>query len=112
MIISLYKDTKLKVNTKIAFFPTPQEIVNIMMLKLSFKDKEDINKDSLRILDTGFGERAFLDRIIQHNISKKINGIELDEIFQQCFINYIQIMKMLHYIKVIILIIFLVINLI
>lgn len=64
-------------NKKIAFFPTPKEIVDIM-INLSFKDK---NKDSFKVLDTGFGERAFLDRLIQHNVSKNINGIELDEDF-------------------------------
>lgn len=64
-------------NKKIAFFPTPKEIVDIM-INLSFKDK---NTDSFKVLDTGFGERAFLDRLIQHNVSKNINGIELDEDF-------------------------------
>lgn len=58
---------------KIAYYPTPNEIVNIMI--------EMSNKIGKSIMDTGFGERAFLDKLVELGKSESITGIELDEKF-------------------------------
>lgn len=58
---------------QIAFFPTPNEIVKIMLsLSKNIKGK---------VLDTGFGEGAFINELIKNNQSSNIYGIELDTLF-------------------------------
>lgn len=58
---------------KIAYYPTPNEIVKIM-IKLTNPLK---NKT---ILDSGFGEGAFIDEILNFKF-KKLIGVELDFFF-------------------------------
>lgn len=61
---------------KIAYFPTPNKIVEIM-LKLS----TNLNNHNINILDTGFGEMAFLNELIKNFPNNNLTGIELDKKF-------------------------------
>ncbi len=75
------EDTKYMKN-KIAYYNTPTEIVDVM-LGLS----SNINKS---IIDTGYGDGAFINKIIEMNKSENITGIELDEEFYKESLNTFQ----------------------
>lgn len=67
---------------KIAYYPTPFEIVDIM-IELSKKISSTLNLNKeINILEPGFGQGAFFDKIIDLKpINHSLYGIELDESF-------------------------------
>lgn len=60
---------------KIAFYPTPIEIVDIMI------NSSSVNNNNLDILEPGFGEGAFFNEIIQNHSFNSLTGIEIDQNF-------------------------------